>query len=887
MNISSILFTILIRPLEVLYEVIFAFVYFKSSHNILLTLIILSFVVNILVLPLYYRADIIQREENEKRKSIKKWESHIKKAFKGDEQFMMLQTYYRQNDYKPYQTLNNAIPLLLEIPFFIAAYHFLSNINVLVGIELWQIKDLSAPDGLLSISGVSINVLPILMTIINIISLEVYSHEIGLKKKIQMYVMAIFFLMLLYNSPAVLCMYWTLNNIFSLIKNIVYKIVYLIKKDSNETKQVSMVQDKKGSLDSKNINNLGLFMLAATLIIIFAGLYIPSRVIASSPEDFFEKSLVNNPVNYIYYDILMFIGIFICWGGILYYLSNKKSRFYLVEIIVMISFISIFNYAIMDDQGMMSKYFTYVSFTSPSIVLIIQNIVFIIGIAVLVHIINIKWKTLFFYVISLAICTFTTIGIKNINKINTAFSKKQKIVKEYSDDAEIHLSKSGKNVVVIMMDQMVSQYIPYFLNEKPELFSEFSGFTYYPNTISFGAATISGSPGLYGGYEYIPQESSKKTNVLLKDKQNEALKVMPVMFNNNGYKVRVSDPTYANYDWIPDLSIFDAYPDIVTSISIGQMNDENERYNVPQMSQRNIFFNSILNISPVFLKGLIYQKGNYYNPNRNYGISYQEVINKHMSAGINDDFYDSYCVLNHLDDITIIDEDGGNNFYMMSNDTTHSPCLLQEPDYEPGIGVDNTKYDEQNSVRYDVYGNELNIFKENGEENDLSRVKDYQVGMAAMIKLGEWMEYLQNNGVYDNTRIIIVSDHSSDEMLNDDFNYILFNDDYTKVMADMFRFQSTLLVKDFDSKDFMICEDFMTNADVPALAINGLLNDNKNPFTGNEISTEYKNNNELQLNFTTNWSTENNNGYTLLPEHWFTVHDNIFDKNNWSYLGYY
>lgn len=31
--------------------------------------------------------------------------------------------------------------------------------------------------------------------------------------------------------------------------------------------------------------------------------------------------------------------------------------------------------------------------------------------------------------------------------------------------------------------------------------------------------------------------------------------------------------------------------------------------------------------------------------------------------------------------------------------------------------------------------------------------------MAAMLRLGEWFDYLREEGVYDNTRIILVSDH--------------------------------------------------------------------------------------------------------------------------------
>ena len=86
---------------------------------------------NLLILPLYRRADAIQDEEREQAARMKPWVDHIKKAFRGDEQYLILQTYYRQNDYKPLYALRSALPLLLQVPFFIAAYNYLSHLAVL------------------------------------------------------------------------------------------------------------------------------------------------------------------------------------------------------------------------------------------------------------------------------------------------------------------------------------------------------------------------------------------------------------------------------------------------------------------------------------------------------------------------------------------------------------------------------------------------------------------------------------------------------------------------------------------------------------------------------------------------------------------------------------
>ena len=114
----------------------------------MLCIIVLSLVVNFLVLPLYKRADALQAEERAKEKSLEKWVNHIKKTFTGDERFLMLQYYYKQNDYKPVYALKSSVSLLLQIPFFIAAYRFLSQLALLRGLPLGPIADLSCPDAL-------------------------------------------------------------------------------------------------------------------------------------------------------------------------------------------------------------------------------------------------------------------------------------------------------------------------------------------------------------------------------------------------------------------------------------------------------------------------------------------------------------------------------------------------------------------------------------------------------------------------------------------------------------------------------------------------------------------------------------------------------------------
>ena len=229
---SSILYNIFISPIELIVEIVFELMYRlvgARETNEGIAVIGVSIAISLLTLPLYKRADAVQQKQRDIQNSMAHWINHIKKTFKGDERFMMLQAYYRENHYSPLSALNGSISLLLEIPFFIAAYHFLSNLSVLSGSTFLLISDLGQPDNLIKIGSFSINVLPVLMTLINCISAAIYLKGFPLKDKIQTYGMALIFLVLLYNSPSGLVIYWTCNNIFSLIKNI-----FIIKEKNYE-----------------------------------------------------------------------------------------------------------------------------------------------------------------------------------------------------------------------------------------------------------------------------------------------------------------------------------------------------------------------------------------------------------------------------------------------------------------------------------------------------------------------------------------------------------------------------------------------------------------------------------------------------------------------------
>ena len=470
---------------------------------------------------------------------------------------------------------------------------------------------------------------------------------------------------------------------------------------------------------------------------------------------------------------------------------------------------------------------------------------------------------------SVAALLMSGMDIGNIYKVSA-----DKLATTVVADQELptlSLSKKGQNVIVLMLDRGISSFVPYIMNERPEIKEQFSGFTYYPNTISFGGHTNIGAPALYGGYDYTPEEMNRQNHLYLVFKMNDALRVMPRIFSENGYDTTVWDPPLAGYKWIPDLSIYDEYPDIKAYNSMGMFDDNREELaeKIDDTRNRNFFCYSLFKIMPTALEKIFYNDGIYNNLGEFAG---QISTGSSVAEGVKPKFMSAYNVLKNLSNVTEITENETGSFLMLTNDTAHEPMLLQEPQYEPSEVVDNTEYDMIHEDRFVVDGKKLIV------ENYRQR-SHYQVNMAAFIKLGEWFDYLREQGVYDNTRIILVSDHGySMDQENENIGNINESDTITQ-------YNALLMVKDFNSKEFTVNNEFMTNADTPSIALEGIVDNPTNPFLGTPINMDKKKEGPVNIFFSHDYDVGYNFNQEFLPGPWYSVHDNIFDLNNWKYLG--
>lgn len=809
---------------------------------------------------------------------------------------MMLSTYYRQNHYHPLMALRSSFSLLIQIPFFIAAYTFLSHLPDIQGKSFLSIKNLALPDSCITLGSISINILPIVMTLINCISGAIYSKGHPIKEKIQIYASALIFLILLYNSPSGLVIYWTMNNVFSLIKNIFYKLknpkkviyillvifsitafiasIFILKDIAIELRlivilfslfliAIPLILKVLKSVYNAFFNNIKkddktrffVFILSAIILAILSGVVIPSMLMSSEPEEFCYVDIYKSPFVFLLSPMLRSIGLFLFWPICIYFLFSKKIKVSMTFIFVILAFYGVINnFAFQGNYGSLSKtleFKTTSDFYISMKACVFNIFLFILLVSLVIFCLSRRAKII--TIISTLITVgLLGVGINNSVIVNKHFTNFEPVKSADTINPIFHLSKEGKNVLVIMMDRCFLPYVQPVFEEKPDLASHFDGFTFYENCMSFAPMTMMGCPGLFGGYDYTPNEINKRDKETLQKKHNEALLSMPLCFSNNGFDVTVADMPYENYFEQPMTAMYDDYPQINRVSGVGPYSDlwyarhnEFQKTNiVSETMKRNIFIFSIFKMSPPFIRRFIYH-GSWWN---------YETMERILPV-----FIDSYSELEFLPEL--FDENANkDSFIQLVNLTTHEPVFLQAPDYTPLRNITD-------------YGT-----------SPYSSDPQYHVMVAAFEKLADFLDSLKSKGVYDNTRIIIVSDHGASidtgKFDNSDPSIPFCKEEITASL--LFKdFNERSTVSTIESKMIRTSMEFMTNADTPYLATKDIITDAKNPFTGNNFRVTNKND-YMKACYPPPQSTRTRKQTKFNIDVWYNVRDNIYDSNNWS-----
>ena len=974
----DILYNITIYPIEFIIEILFYLFnnVFRSSYGV--SLFFLSLCINFLSLPLYNVAESWQAKERAIQDKMKPMIDNIKSVYKGDQRYLLIRACQRINGYKTIYAFRGTLGLLIQIPFFMAAYNFVHSLSGLSGVPFLFIKDLSKPDALIHVGNISINLLPFVMTLFSLLAGFVYARKLKFKESLPLYIVSLIFLVLLYNSPSGLLFYWSINCLFSLIKNIVieFKLYEVFIKNKNKllkvynifsivvillfillllltnierkaylsdfrysfkdgdlyvyetkvkyyskifissdlfdvdintddilsdniesilfvdsginTKYVNVSLNKKIEDIDDTINvyyklylkdyTINIFIIIVILFVLFninkifdyifsnkiifdiylknryklilinclvitilSGIFIPSSLIGASPQEF------TNPFYLILNNFSISIGLFLFYPIFIYLLFSEKIKNYITLLYTFIVFLFLIDTFIMtgnyininSDFVFDNANFLVASFKEISINLIL----FVSSVLILILFIkkNINILINIYFVI---IITLFGISIFNIVTISKEHAKLIS-ASDNSDNIKIfNLSKKGENIFVFVLDRALCLYWLDAFERNPEYKEKLDGFVLFQNNSSFGPNT-STIASLYGGYEYTPYELSTNETYNLKDKHNEALLMVPMSLSKYGYKSYLLEPTYANLEHIPDLSIFKNYTNISAYNNnklldyscqnyLGNTNINISEYNLNSQKNKMIRF-SIFRMIPINFRYAFYD---------NSGWFMDSTINFNSSIT-------SYAILSNIKNFININDNDDNYYNVFYNLVTHEPFYFSS-DYMPHYEV------------IEVDKKDLEIYKSDGI------VRAFYANVSALREIIHFIEFLKNNEIYNNTKIILVSDHGLPVS-----STMLYNN--LKGIEIISTFNALLMFKDFDAKgELKINTNFSTIADMPYLATKHITNI-RNYFTGNLISTNYKN---IAYPIEPHGFLKYTNKYAF--DKFYTIKDNIFDINNWK-----
>ncbi len=130
---------------------------------------------------------------------------------------MKLMEFMKENKVSP---MGGCLPILLQIPVFIGFYQMLQSSIELRGAPFLWARDLSQSDTVIEIAGFPINPLPLIMGVTQFWQARLTPPSPGvdpMQQKMMQY-MPLIFIFILYNFPAGLALYWTVQNLLSILQ---------------------------------------------------------------------------------------------------------------------------------------------------------------------------------------------------------------------------------------------------------------------------------------------------------------------------------------------------------------------------------------------------------------------------------------------------------------------------------------------------------------------------------------------------------------------------------------------------------------------------------------------------------------------------------------------
>lgn len=181
--------------------------------NYAASIIVLTLLIKSALWPVQNKAT----KEMRKMSSLSPKMTEMREKYKDNPQKLNEETMklYREYGVNPF---SGCLPMLIQIPIFFGFYAMLGTAIELRNSSFFWVTDLSQPDTITHLLGFPINILPILMAGTMVWQMIITPKTGDAMQQRMFYFMPIIFLVFCYNYASGLALYWTTQNLFSIVQ---------------------------------------------------------------------------------------------------------------------------------------------------------------------------------------------------------------------------------------------------------------------------------------------------------------------------------------------------------------------------------------------------------------------------------------------------------------------------------------------------------------------------------------------------------------------------------------------------------------------------------------------------------------------------------------------
>lgn len=365
------------------------------------------------------------------------------------------------------------------------------------------------------------------------------------------------------------------------------------------------------------------------------------------------------------------------------------------------------------------------------------------------------------------------------------------VAQEAHDDASravnqpIRYARDKNNVLILFLDRFMGGFVEGILAQEPGLAGTLEGFTWYPRTLAPGENSLAGLHALLGGYDYTPREMNRRGQ-LIREVSAESYAILPHNFIGKGYEANLVGPHGLGFTVEGDCSALKLKGLACTHIPVSVTSELANERGVPMRVLADSRYADLLVLlglmrgTPYLMRAVLYERG-----------PWKPFLDH--SAGTT---FRQWAELKALPKLSSAQADRS-SLNVVFNKLPHEPYFMGE-DCVP------------RSTRLPAPSDAL----QRGHVSGFS-YQHFVAARCTLLLVADYLRWMKDAGVYDNTKIVIASDHGIVGPVEDHSSRAVAGGTTAPAFV---RSRSVLLVKERNARGALrTSEEFMPNAEVPRL----------------------------------------------------------------------